>query len=157
VGRDRSQKRLVRRVAMEVLGWLLVAAGIAALILPGPGALMLFAGLALLSQQYAWARRWVKPVESWAMRTAAESVQTWPRIVAIGALWIVHPSVPGWWPVKDRWWLVGGWPTGVTVVASGLLALGMIVYSFRRFRGVEEPQKAAQAQVEQRSPQGERG
>jgi hypothetical protein len=160
MGSGRSRNRLARRIALEVLGWLLVAGGVAALVLPGPGALMLFAGLALLSEQYAWARRWVRPVERWAMRTAAEGVQTWPRIIlsslfalalcAVGVLWMVHPRAPGRWPVDDRWWLVGGWPTGLTILASGLLALGMIVYSFRRFRGLDHPKAAAEAHVEQR-------
>ena len=35
-----------KALALEVVGWILVVAGIAALILPGPGLLMLFAGLA---------------------------------------------------------------------------------------------------------------
>ena len=46
---------------LESIGWLLIVAGIAALILPGPGLLMLFAGLVLLSQQYEWAERRVEP------------------------------------------------------------------------------------------------
>jgi hypothetical protein len=135
--------RAARRVFLECLGWVLVVAGVAALVLPGPGLLMLFGGLAVLSQQYAWAERRLRPVEVRALKAAEDGVQTWPRILlsTAGALWVlgtglvwtIRPDVPGWWPLADRWWLLGGWPTGVTLIASGLLALGLIVYSYRRF------------------------
>ncbi|MDX6323990.1 MAG: hypothetical protein QOK15_344 [Nocardioidaceae bacterium] len=135
----------VKRIVLELVGWLLVAGGIAALILPGPGLLMLFGGLAILSRQYAWAERRMRPVEVRAKKAAAESVQTWPRVtgstcgalmlVGLGVLWVVRPAVPDWWPAHDGWWLVGGWPTGVTLIGSGLVALALIVHSFRTYRG----------------------
>ena len=138
-------KGAAKRIALEVLGWLLVVLGIAALVLPGPGLLMLFAGLALLSQQYEWAERRVEPVKERALKAARDGVATWPRIVvstiialaivAAGVLWVWQPEVPDWWPVADRWWLVGGWQTGITQIGSGLIALVTIVYSVRRFRG----------------------
>ena len=67
-------KKAARRIALETLGWVLVVAGIAALVLPGPGLLAIFAGLALLSQQYDWAERRVEPVKEKALKAAAESV-----------------------------------------------------------------------------------
>jgi hypothetical protein len=140
---------VLKRVLLEGGGWVLVVAGIAALALPGPGLLMLFAGLALLSQQYEWAERRVRPVERAAMKAAASGVQTWSRIAVsllgvaticgLGVLWIVQPAAPDWWPVDDRWWLFGGSATGVTMVASSLVALAMVVYSFVRFRGADDP------------------
>ena len=39
-----------KRVVVEGLGWILVVVGIAALVLPGPGLLALFAGVALLAR-----------------------------------------------------------------------------------------------------------
>jgi uncharacterized protein (TIGR02611 family) len=94
-------KSAARRVALETVGWVLVIAGIAALVLPGPGLLAIFAGLVLLSQQYDWAEKRVEPVKERALKAAAESVETWPRIVlstlialaiiAAGVLWIWHP------------------------------------------------------------------
>lgn len=128
------------------LGWVLVIGGLAALVLPGPGLLMLFAGLAILSQHYEWARRRVAPVRAAAIRTAAEGVRSWWRLavagagvaalVAAGALWLWQPAVPGWWPLGDAWWLPGGRATGVALVISGAAALAMIVYSFRHYRGL---------------------
>ena len=48
-------KGAAKRVTLEVVGWTLVVAGIVALVAPGPGLLMVFGGLAILSQQYDWA------------------------------------------------------------------------------------------------------
>lgn len=145
-----------RRLLLEVLGWLLLAAGVAALVLPGPGLLLVFAGLAVLSRQYAWARRWVEPVRLRALRGAADSVQTWPRILAsclgagclgvLGALWIADPDVPRWWPLRDGWWLVGGPWTGVTLLVSCAAAYVLVGYSYRRFHG--HPEALAELSVE---------
>jgi uncharacterized protein (TIGR02611 family) len=46
-----------RRVAITVAGFAVLLAGVALLILPGPGWLLIFAGLAILSTEYLWARR----------------------------------------------------------------------------------------------------
>ena len=140
-------KRAAKRVVLEVAGWLLLLLGIAALVLPGPGLLGVFGGLALLSQQYDWAERRTEPVKLRALKAAAEGVETWPRIVlsllgvaalaACGVLWIVSPAAPTWWPLDDFWWLPGGLPTGLTQVASAVIAAVLIGYSYRRFHGNE--------------------
>jgi len=148
-----------KRLLLEIVGWVLVVLGIAALVLPGPGLLALFAGLALLSQQYAWARRAVEPVRERALQTAADGVRTWPRILlsvglalclmAAGVLWAIRPEPPSWWTLRDGWWLMGGWGAGVTMVFSSLAALALIGYSYRHHRrpganGSPEPADPAQ-------------
>ena len=45
-----------KRIAVTVLGFALVAGGLALLVLPGPGILVVIAGLAVLATEYAWAR-----------------------------------------------------------------------------------------------------
>lgn len=147
-----------KRVLLEVLGWVLLLAGVAAMVLPGPGLLLMAAGLAVLSQQYTWAERLLDPVLLRALRAAAEGVETWPRIIAstlgalslagFGALWIIEPDPPSWWPVADRWWLVGGPWTGVTLLVSCLIALGLLVYSYRRFHGKPEARAALEGRIE---------
>jgi uncharacterized protein (TIGR02611 family) len=139
--------RAAKRVLLEGLGWILVAGGIAALVLPGPGLLAIVAGLALLSQQYEWAERRLDPVKKRALEAAADSVATWPRIalsslgvlflVAVGVFWSIKPDPPAWWPLAERWWLPGGWGTGVSLIISALLALALIVYSYRNFRDIK--------------------
>lgn len=137
-----------KRVVLETLGWVLLLAGVGAIFLPGPGLLGIFAGLALLSQQYDWAERRVEPVRVRALRGAAEGVETWPRIVlslvgtlalaAVGVLWLIGPPAPTWWPFAESWWLPGGIWTGITQIASALIAVGLIIYSYRRFHGHPE-------------------
>ncbi len=120
-----------------------MVAGIAALILPGPGLLMIFAGMAILSQQYEWAEKRLDPVKEKALKAAAESVETWPRIVlsvlsglvviGVGIVWGLHPPAPSWWPIDDSWWLFG---LGDRLDPDhlGMIGIGLAVYSYRRFR-----------------------
>lgn len=134
-----------KRVVLEGAGWLLLLVGVAALVLPGRGLLGVFAGLALLSQQYEWAERRTDPIKYRALKAAAEGVETWPRIVmslggvvllvAAGVLWIQKPPAPDWWPLSDFWWLPGGLGTGITQIVSAVIALVLIGFSFRRYHG----------------------
>jgi hypothetical protein len=70
----------MRRVAVTLLGGLLALAGVALLVLPGPGMVLCFAGLSLLATEYAWARRSVGWVEGRARegveRTGSSRVAT---------------------------------------------------------------------------------
>ncbi len=135
--------RTTKRVVLEGLGWLLTLSGVALIFLPGPGLLGLFAGLLLLSQQYEWAERWLEPVKLRALREAARGVQSPLNLTvsvvgvvlvfAAGVLWLAAPPVPDWWPLSDFWWLPGGLGVGLTQILSGLIALALIVYSYRRF------------------------
>ncbi len=141
-------KAAAKRIGLELVGWLLVVAGIAALILPGPGLLMIAGGLIILSQQYEWAERRVEPIKREALKGAARSVETWPRIVmtstmifliaAAGVLWFVGPDAPGWWPIADRWWLPGGKATSISQFLSALIALVLLVWSYREYHGNPE-------------------
>ncbi|OAB86236.1 hypothetical protein AWH69_15200 [Janibacter melonis] len=139
---------VIKKVAIQVAGWLLVLVGIAALFLPGPGLLALFAGMALLATQYEWAERRLEPVKKAALRTAADSVSSWGRIalsgllivflVGAGIVWGLQPPVPSWWPLDEKWWLPGGWGTGGSLIASGVIAAAMLVYSYLNFRGIRD-------------------
>jgi hypothetical protein len=48
-------RRVLRRVAITVAGTAVVAAGIAMLVLPGPGLVTIALGLSLLGREHAWA------------------------------------------------------------------------------------------------------
>ena len=45
---------------------MLLVAGIAMLVLPGPGWLTIAAGLAVLATEFAWARRWLDQLKEGA-------------------------------------------------------------------------------------------
>jgi len=148
-------KAAAKRIGLEVVGWTLVVVGIAALILPGPGLLMIAGGMIVLSQQYEWAERRVEPIKREALKGAANSVETWPRIIATstmilliaaaGVLWFVGPDSPGWWPLSDRWWLPGGKATSISQFGSAAIAIGLLVWSYRKFHGNPEAIAAVEA------------
>ena len=46
-----------RRIAISVAGFGLIAIGIVLLVIPGPGLLLIIAGLAVLAGEYVWAQR----------------------------------------------------------------------------------------------------
>jgi uncharacterized protein (TIGR02611 family) len=56
-GRDMAQwvRRSAKRIAVAILGTVLLVGGVAMLALPGPGLLVVFAGLAVLATEFAWA------------------------------------------------------------------------------------------------------
>lgn len=61
----------MKRAVATVVGALLLLAGVAALVLPGPGMVLCAAGLGVPATQYAWARRSV----DWARGRAQEGVE----------------------------------------------------------------------------------
>lgn len=122
--------RLLRRLAVTLAGGVLCLAGIALLVLPGPGLQLVLGGLVLLANEYPWARRLTVPVGKRAMRAAAQSVSTLPRIagsvlcgaalLAAGVVWIIVPWLP-----------FSGIATGLTLILSGILLLALLIYSYR--------------------------
>lgn len=140
--------RAVKRVLLETSGWVLLFAGLAAIPLPGPGLLITFAGLLLLSRQYTWAQRRVDTVRVRALQGAALSVASWPRITGsfvaaalllpVGVAWIISPPAPVWWPLAQSWWLPGGAVAGASQLASAVIALCLQGYSYRHFREAPE-------------------
>ncbi|MGP4028356.1 PGPGW domain-containing protein [Actinomadura sp. 3N407] len=49
--------RLLRKIAVTVVGFALIVAGVAMLVLPGPGIVAILAGLGLLGTEFPRARR----------------------------------------------------------------------------------------------------
>lgn len=123
----------LRRVASVVGGFLALGIGIALLVLPGPGLLLVLGGLVLLSNEFAWARRLTDPVRRRAMDATRASVDSGWRIagtvaaglalVAAGVVWSIVDSLP-----------FSGWPTGVGLGLSGGILLAVLGYSIRNYR-----------------------
>jgi hypothetical protein len=137
--------RWVRRTGGEILGWILVAAGLALLVLPGPGMLALVAGVALLAPHYSWARRILDPLHDRAVEAAKEGVSTRGRVLVgfagvvwllgVGALWLLSPPIPEFslwgWDIGPR--LPGGRAAGIGLVASGIAGGALLAYSVKRW------------------------
>lgn len=128
----------------KTVGWVLLVAGIAGLVLPGPGLLPLVAGLAVLARHYHWARRLLTPVRDAAWRAAAEGVLSPWRLTGslasalamatLGAVWLLQPPLPGWWPLPTSWWLPGGELVGAGLLVSAGFALALLAYSWHAVR-----------------------
>lgn len=68
------------RVAVGLVGGLVVALGLAAIPLPGPGWLIVFAGLFVLASEFTWAER--------LLEFTKQQVGRWTDWVATQAVWI---------------------------------------------------------------------
>ena len=65
----RFLRRNGKRIGISIAGGVLVAAGLLMLVLPGPGILVIIAGLAVLATEYVWAQRAL----NYAKRKAGEA------------------------------------------------------------------------------------
>lgn len=74
-----------KRVMITVAGGILLVVGVLLLVLPGPGLLLVLAGLLLLASEFPKLERYVDPVRDRAMKAAEESVSSPLRIMRLGA------------------------------------------------------------------------
>ena len=73
--------RIGVKIAVAIVGGLIIALGIVLLPLPGPGWLIILAGLATLSMEFRWARK--------ALLFTREQVRRWTKVVQEGS-WLVR-------------------------------------------------------------------
>ncbi|HVL86368.1 MAG TPA: PGPGW domain-containing protein [Pseudonocardia sp.] len=121
----------VKRTAALLVGGALVVLGIAMLVLPGPGLLVVLAGLLVLALKFPAVERYVDPVRDRALQAAEESIASPARLAAsvaggvlligAGVVWGLVPTLP-----------LGGWGTGAGLIVSGVVVLGLLAYSARR-------------------------
>ena len=69
--------RVVRRVAVGVVGASVVLVGIAMIVLPGPAFVVIPAGLGILGLEFAFARRWLRNIKD----TGEGAILRWRRIL----------------------------------------------------------------------------
>ena len=159
-----GKRGATRRTAASAVGWLLTAAGVVLFPLPGPGLLLLAVGLALLAEQHDWAARRVDRVRLRALRGAAGGVRTRRRAAATtvttaalgasGLLWVWGPPAPTWWVLPDWTWLPGGVWSGIGQIVSGVIALALVGYSYRRFHGRPDAVAALDEELERLTARG---
>ncbi|MTD17432.1 hypothetical protein GIS00_26215 [Nakamurella sp. YIM 132087] len=131
----------MKRTVIAVLGGVLTLVGIALLVLPGPGFLLIAAGLAVLGTQFEWAH---KPLE-YAKVKAEQGIDEvgrspWRTVGAVlcalalggvGVLDLLGLSVPF---VNTL--------SAVLLIISGLILLGTIVYAWRKAKEKRNRQEA---------------
>jgi tellurite resistance protein TerC len=62
--------RVARRIAITVVGFTVLAIGVAMIALPGPAFIVIPIGLGILGLEFAWARRWLNKVKEKAEAVA---------------------------------------------------------------------------------------
>ncbi len=102
--RERREKHLERsrivRVVVAIFGFLVVLAGLAMLVLPGPGLLVIAIGLGILALEFVWAERLLERTVD-KMDEAADAVKRSSRkqqalgvaVLALGAAGLVAAAV----------------------------------------------------------------
>ncbi|MBK8479727.1 MAG: TerC/Alx family metal homeostasis membrane protein [Proteobacteria bacterium] len=63
MGRANAALRQLRRVVVAVMGGTVILTGVAMLVLPGPGMVVILVGLSLLATEFVWARRLLRKAE----------------------------------------------------------------------------------------------
>jgi hypothetical protein len=137
----------VKTAVIAALGGLLTLAGIALLVLPGPGFVLVAAGLAVLATRFAWAK---KPLD-YAKDKAQEGVEEVAKsplraagaalaasvLIVLGVLALVGVDLP----------FVNAF-TAVVLILSGLFLVGTVVFA---------RQQEKQEQARAHRPAGARG
>ena len=102
---------LLKRFAVTILGGGLLLLGAAMMVLPGPGILVIVAGLAVLATEYVWAQRMLKTARSQAEKVQEAAVASPFRtagtvlfgvvLLGLGVAMVVARDVdlPFWSPV----------------------------------------------------------
>lgn len=108
--RRNPQSHRVYRMTIAVIGLIVVVVGIIAIPLPGPGWLIVFAGLGIWASEFEWAQRLllfakskVKAWEHWLMRQhrvvqAAVAFATLLLVLAIFWVMLRVSGIPGFFP-----------------------------------------------------------
>ena len=73
--------RSSKRVAVSLVGGAFVLGGLAMLVLPGPGILVIAVGFAILGTEYAWAAAALERTKNMAARAGQMAKSTGRRIV----------------------------------------------------------------------------
>jgi hypothetical protein len=123
----------VKRATVGLVGAIVLLVGVALLVLPGPGLLLVLAGLLILASEFPTLERYVDPVRDRAMKAAEDSVASPLRIagsvlaglglIAAGVIWglRVFPWLP--WP---------GWSTGSSLILSGIVLFVLLGWSYKK-------------------------
>ena len=134
----------LRKAAVSVVGVVILAAGVVMLVLPGPGLLVVLLGLVVLGSEYDWAARRIDTVKDKALDTADNAARS-PFQLAVGALGALSLIAVGLALGLVDSLPFSGWATGGSIIFSGLIAAGTLVYSVWRVRSGAADRTPAQS------------
>jgi putative transmembrane protein PGPGW len=83
-----------RRIGVSIAGFALLLAGLAMLVLPGPGLLVIIAGLAVLATEYVWAERALNLAKQKAEQAKNKVLRRKRRAPASGTPQQQRPATP---------------------------------------------------------------
>lgn len=70
---DGNALQKARKVAVLIVGSAVTLVGVALLFMPGPGLLVIPAGLVILAQEFSWARRWLVTMRQYVVAAAEKA------------------------------------------------------------------------------------
>jgi hypothetical protein len=146
--------RLLRRIAITVVGTVILAIGVVLLVAPGPGLVVIAVALAVFAVEYQWARRHLGTVQararSTALKAAASRVGTASAVlfgiaaIGLGVVLICTDLLP-----------FSGVGTGVGAAVGGLTVLVTMAYSVRELRRAEQTADSDDAEQDRVTPGSE--
>jgi putative transmembrane protein PGPGW len=127
----------VKRVSIAIAGGLVLLIGVALLVLPGPGLLLVLAGLLILASEFPKLERYVDPVRDRAMKAAEDSVSSPLRIAGsvVAGLGLIAAGIV--WGLVD-WLPFSGWSTGSSLILSGIILFVLLIWSYRKVQARRE-------------------
>lgn len=133
----------MKRVVVAVLGFVLLLAGLALLVLPGPGFVCVIAGLFVLATQFDWAKRYADAAKVQAHQGIEEVRRSrWRAAFAGGsAVALLAVGIIELTPI-DLPWVTN--MSAVLLIFSGVGLIGTLIYAERtRPRSSIAPASAA--------------
>lgn len=80
---EQAQRNIVVRIAIIVFGTLVTLAGLAMMVLPGPGIVVIIAGLGILASEVSWAERLLAYAKKKANVESVTAQHPWIKPVSI--------------------------------------------------------------------------
>ena len=94
---------LIWRISVGVIGGLVTVLGAIALVAPGPGWLIIFAGLGILASEFAWAARLLRQAKNVANQAAdAVKIKKRHRLMIVAALTFLSLVLLVFWYASTR-------------------------------------------------------
>ena len=116
------------KAVVAILGGLLTLAGVALLVLPGPGFVLVAAGLAVLATQFEWAQKPLDHAKDKALQ-GIDEVRRSPARAAFAAVCAVALLAAGILALAGVDLPFVNTVSAILLVGSGLFLLGTVVYA----------------------------